>query len=166
MTRQPVELTEDRAPWVHLARKAIQAGLNGDWPRVNAAVQAIDILYPGSMPQVMLAWIDTAALNIGLTPELLEGIQRRGEPLRPVYLREDDGQLDTNADDVDPAVANAGRLITARLANDEATFVAVIRTVPGNAEWTQLVSRVLEACVFAILRARQGLPTWVHPANE
>jgi hypothetical protein len=159
------QLDEARAPWVHLARKAFQAGLDGDWHRVNAAVQAIDIRYPGSMPQVMLAWIDTAAVNIGLTPELLEAIQRRGEPIQTVYLREDDGQLD-NADNVEPAIANAGRLITARLANDEATWVAVIRAVPGNAEWTKLVARVLEACVFAIMRAHEGLPTWIHPANE
>jgi len=127
-------------PWRDHATACLHAAMRRDWP---AAVGAADVLIaehgPGVLPDVMLAWIDTALTAQGITRD------KTGEPALLLFGNVDTGRVATDAHDVNPAVAWAGRLINARIADDQDSYRALLDAVPAGMD-QRYVTVLLDCC--------------------
>jgi hypothetical protein len=126
-------------PWVKWARLALDAEIRQEPLRVKWALETIAKVYPNDTPEIMLAWIDTGVAALGLDPAELAA-----NPPAVAFHAIETGSIE-HADEVPASVAAAGRLIAARLANDEAQFVAVLASVPEGRELGLVFVRVLTA---------------------
>ena len=127
-----------RPPWFRLAANALVSARDKDWDgAVHATSQIAERYGAGHLPQVMCAWIDTMASGCGLDP--------KGKPIGLLWMHEDTSEI-TDADDTPPPVRWAGRLVAARLADDETQFRALINACSGDEEWSANVQAVLMVC--------------------
>lgn len=109
---------------------------------IGAATKA-----PEALPQMMLGWIDTT-LAIGGAPA--------GTGDRAVWLRWGSEHADhmLTADQVRPTAQWAGRLISARFADDRDTFQTLMRTAAGSDAWGRHVAELLSMCGTTIRRVQ------------
>jgi len=138
-------------PWVKWARLALDAEIRQEPLRVKWALETIAKVYPNDTPAIMLAWIDTGVAALGLDPAKNPTLRARrrlrelaANPPAIAFHEIETGSI-KHADEVPASVAAAGRLIAARLANDEAQFVAVLASVPEGRELGLVFARVLTA---------------------
>lgn len=127
------------APWVKWARLALDAEIREDRRRVQWAIETIAKVYPNDTAAIMLAWIDTGVSWLGLDPAELAA-----DPPPVAFHAIETGNIE-HADQVPADVAAAGRLIAARLADDEAQFVAVLAAIPEGEDFGRVFCRVLTA---------------------
>lgn len=119
MTRQPT-----RSPWNGHAAAVLQAAIRRDRAATQTAVTALIAAFGADvLPQVMLAWVDTT-LNA-------QGVTADGRPARIVFGNPATGRV-SDADDVPPEIAWAGRLLGARAADDEDTYRALMAAIPDE----------------------------------
>jgi hypothetical protein len=113
-----------------------------DAPAAHAAASAL-IAEHGTdvLPQVMLAWIDTALAAMG--------VARDGRPAQLVFADVSTGRCATDAADVSPTVAWAGRLLNARIADDEDSFRALLDAVPDGQSGVY-VNALLDCCAQSV----------------
>lgn len=123
--------------WVEPATEALQLAVNGDYKAAAKAVERMaDEHGPRSVILAMKAWIDTALRRAG--------VERYGDSVRLGFVAAETGKVDMDADDVRPTVAWAGRLFAARIADDEATFRALLNSVPR-------IPRIMGDHIMAVL---------------
>lgn len=129
------------SPWAGHARACLKAAMRRDHAAAQqAANELLRAFGPDVLPQVMLAWIDTAIASQGIT------LDDEGKPARLMFGDVDTGRTSTDADDVDPIVAWVGRLINARIANDEATYRALMNVALDSGRWNRYVTVLLDGC--------------------
>lgn len=128
------------SPWAGHARACLVAAMRHDAVAAQAAANALLADFgPGVIPQVMLAWIDTALSAQGIGPG------ETGQPARIVFGDIDTGNIATDAHDVAPEVAWAGRLMNARIANDRDTYQALMNAVPPDQDG-RYINSLLDCC--------------------
>lgn len=98
---------------------------------------------PDVVPHVMLAWIDTALAAQGITPG------QTGQPARLIFGDVSTGRVAADANDVSPAVAWAGRLLNARIANDQEIYQALMSAIPAG-QSSRYINTLLDACAQSI----------------
>lgn len=114
-----------------LARDALAATMEERWPDARAALRGLDDRYGGDgLVQAALLWIDALIDQHG---------GHHGSPVALAFEAVETGEVG-GADDVRPEVAWAGRLMTARANDDEATFVSLIKTCP---DWSACIAELL-----------------------
>jgi hypothetical protein len=137
--------TQELPRWWKLAAFALKAARDLDYQAAGQAGQRIGEDYGYDViPQVMLAWIDTTISQCGLDPE--------GKAVAIAWQREDSDVV-TAADATPPSVVWAGRLVGARLADDEDMYRAVIASVEDDAQWSRNVAALLTTCGAMLRRA-------------
>ena len=137
MTRRP---NPTPPPWRNHATACLHAAMRRDWPAVQDAATALVTTHgPGVLGDVMLAWIDTALAAQGITCD------RTGEPAQLLFGDLTTGRIATDADDVNPATAWAGRLINARIADDQDSYRALLDSVPDGMD-QRYVTVLLDCC--------------------
>lgn len=88
------------------------------------------------MPQVLLAWIDTALARSGFKPGGNAGV---------LWKNLKDGQIQ-GADEVPPGVRWAGRAFIARANDDEESFRALCYSAATDQQWSNNVVELLLLC--------------------
>lgn len=131
--------TTTPAPWVELAGRALaHAAAHRSAIAVRCVERIVREHGPDVLPNVLLAWVDTAWGRLypnGLPDGFLD------RPMR--FWREGSGDTAT-VDDVPPSVRWAGRFIFARLADDQVQAEALIASVRTDEEWSGAVMAVLD----------------------
>lgn len=113
----------DQATIAEYSGTAFQAGLAGDWPLAQMTVQELGTRHGGdAVAAAALAWIDEALAAS-------TGGRRPAPHVKVEFLNVDTGQV---GGEVKPEVVWASRLATARLADDEAGFGAVLDELPDD----------------------------------
>jgi len=136
------------SPWSGHARACLDAAMRRDWPAAQAAASALIAAHgPDVVPRVMLAWIDTAIVAQGITPE------KTGRPAHLIFGDVDTGTVATDAHDVDPVIAWAGRLINARIADDQDSYAALMDAVPDG-DGSRYVTVLLDCCAQTVRLGR------------
>jgi hypothetical protein len=92
---------------------------------------------PESIPQVVLSWIDTMILHCGLEAD--------GSAVGVRWQPEEGGPV-TDADQTPAPVVWAGRLIAARVADDEDMYRAVFHSIDSDEDYARGVAAVLSTC--------------------
>jgi hypothetical protein len=112
-----------KARVMFLAGAALQASVDQDAPATAAAINAISAEYGGEgLTEAIIAWCDTLTGAHLLPPE---GISPGpAGPVTPAWPGA--------ADDVDPQVRWAGRIVRARARTDKDTFNALIAALPED----------------------------------
>ena len=112
-----------KARVMFLAGAALQASVDQDAPATAAAINAISAEYGGEgLTEAIIAWCDTLARAHPLPPEEISpGPAGSVTPAWPGA-----------ADDVDPQVRWAGRMVMARAREDKDTFNALIAALPDD----------------------------------
>jgi len=138
---RPIRQVPKPSPWARHAAAVLQAARLGDQAATVAAAKALLAAHgSGVIPQVMVAWIDTL---IGA-----RGITEVGQPARIMFADTDTGAIG-DVTQVRPEVAWAGRLINARIADDEESFRALMGAVPeGKSD--RYVTTLLDCCAQSI----------------
>lgn len=138
----------DRARW--LASAAMTAYMGGAWKTAEKAVQRIgDECGPDGVELAMRGWIDTMAGRLGY---------RHGPQAVAITFRGlDDGGPGGDAVSADAVerreVVWAGRLMAARVAMDQDTYVALLNALPHDpAVVGAHVAAVLEMCSLTMRR--------------
>jgi hypothetical protein len=128
-------------PWTNLAGRAL---LHAVADRMDIAARCVERIArehsPDVIPQVMLAWVDTAWARMypdGIPDGYLDA------PMR--FWHEGDEHTES-VDRVPPPVRWAGRFIVARLADDETQARALLSSVQSDEEWSSAVLSVLDVC--------------------
>jgi hypothetical protein len=105
--------------------------------------------------QALLVWIDTAVGFAGGSPA------GAGETVALVFVAKDGQQL--GPEEVTRAQLLAGRLFGARINDDQALFLALLRAPRTSQECAEVCQEVLLSAA-SVIRARQaGRPGWfVH----
>lgn len=104
--------------------------------RAAMAVQTIGNEYGGDgVVQAALLWIDRLLYDTGRDTT-------NGQPVRLQFLNSDTGSVDS-ADEVDPPVAWCGRLIAARVADDEHIFTALINSFHSDETFSRYMGLLL-----------------------
>jgi hypothetical protein len=128
--------------------------------RRDQAVKVIEQIatdYDGdAVVQAMLLWIDSALNRVGA---------KTGHLNRITFLNANSGQVN-DADSAPPHIAWAGRLLNARLVDDEAMFTALIAAVPDEATWGANVQGVLDICVQMIFAADPSALQFQGPLTD
>jgi len=139
------------SPWNDLAGRALRHAIAGRWDIALRCVNRLGTTYgPDVIPQVMLAWIDSA---IGVIwPDGPPPAEKVGGL---TFWHEGDTHTET-VDQVPPGIRWAGRFWMARIIDDEAQGRALIAAVQGDEEWRGCVSGVLDVSASAIRLARAG----------
>ncbi|MEU0532006.1 hypothetical protein [Amycolatopsis tolypomycina] len=117
-------MTGPMPPWVHLARRALSRSAANDLRSAALVTQRMFDTYGEScLLPAILFWIDTAlaAQHPGYRPG------KHGVEL--LFQAEGTGEQ-TGADEVQPEVAWAGRLFSARAADDRDMFNALLGSLP------------------------------------
>ncbi len=131
-----------------LAAAALWAAVAEDWTRANKAAQMIGDEFGGDgVVTAMIGWADTV---IAQTP----GLVGDGRPVRLAFQQLETGHIDYDAERVPDGVRWAGRLLTARAADDEDAFAALIDSVPDDVTFSRNVGCVLQMAALN-LRALQ-----------
>lgn len=118
-------LVQNLPAWYPLAADAFRAAQLRNLPAAGHYVRRIaDEHGPDVIPNVLLAWIDTALHAAGLDDY--------GEPAHLTFGNLDNGDVTNDANDVDPLVAWSARLVNARLADDPATFDALLAAAQAS----------------------------------
>ena len=132
-----------------LSAAALQSAMDEDRGGVTAAMAALISECGGAgISFALRAWIDTlvdAQQQAGLLPA--------GESVRarPVWIEDDTGQVDTDANQVPAAARWAGQLATARLAMDEDMVTALIAAIPpGRDAAREHISAVLTGTALGL----------------
>ncbi|HEX3778486.1 MAG TPA: hypothetical protein VHX38_02385 [Pseudonocardiaceae bacterium] len=124
--------------WWKLAAFALTKARDMDYEPAGQAIQRLGEVYGFEViPQVMLAWIDSTISQCGIDPE--------GKPVGIAWQREGSEEV-TDADSTPPAVVWAGRLVGARLADDEEMYRAVIASIEDDEQWSRNVAALLTTC--------------------
>ena len=112
-----------KARVMFLAGAALQASVDQDAPATAAAINAISAEYGGEgLTEAIIAWCDTLTRAHPLPPEEISpGPAGSVTPAWPGA-----------ADDVDPQVRWAGRIVMARAREDKDTFNALIAALPDD----------------------------------
>jgi hypothetical protein len=112
-----------KARVMFLAGAALQGSVDQDAPATAAAINAISAEYGGEgLTEAIIAWCDTLTAARPLPREgLSPGPAGSVEPDWP-----------SAADDVDPQVRWAGRMVMARAREDKDTFNALIAALPDD----------------------------------
>jgi hypothetical protein len=130
--------TQELPRWWKLAGVALTAARDLDYQAAAHAGERIGEIYGWDvLPQIMLAWIDVTTAKCGFDPQ--------GEAVHIAWQNEDSAEV-TDADSTPPGAVWAGRLIGARLADDEDTYRAVMHAVTDDAEWSRNVGALLTTC--------------------
>ena len=145
---------------MELAAVAMHAATAGDTGRAMKAMQTISDETGGEgLMDAILGWCDTLIAN---TP----GIEV-GKPVAIAWMEAETRRINTCPDEVRPTAVWAARLIAARAANDEATFHALMESVPhqpptamGDHVWelVQMVALNLRDVVKAREAVRRPAP--------
>lgn len=140
-----VSETKDLPRWWKLAAFALTKVRDQDYEPAAQAAQRIGEVYGFDViPQVMLAWIDTTSARCGMDAQ--------GKPVAILWQHENSNEI-TDADSTPPAVVWAGRLIGARLADDESMYRDLIASVQTDEQWSHNVSALLMTCGAMLRRA-------------
>ena len=118
-----------------LAHAALLAAIDGKFPTAARLVQRLyDECGADSVLDAVLAWCDT------LHAHATDG------DMTPIKTRIGHMAVETGAVDKNPParIATAGRLIAARMADDEAGFRSICAEVSSDKAWSEVVSGVLE----------------------
>jgi hypothetical protein len=140
----------DRAVW--LASAAMTAYMGGAEETAEKAIQRIgDECGADGVELALRAWIDTMAGRLGVPP----GAHAVAIKFRGI---DDDGEPDASAVDADaverPEVVWAGRLMAARVAMDQDTYIALLEALPDDpSEVGRHVAAVLEMCSLTMAAA-------------
>lgn len=127
------------SPWAGHAVACLTAAARCDPEATQAAATALVHEYGAAvLPQVMLAWVDAAITQ--------QGITETGEPAQLVFADVDTGSVASDARDVDPMVAWAGRLINARIADDQPGYEALMGVVYAAQNQGPYVTTLLNVC--------------------
>ncbi|GGM76040.1 hypothetical protein GCM10012275_53430 [Longimycelium tulufanense] len=133
--------------WTPLAAQALVATRDERWTDARAAVQRIaDQFGANVIPDLLLAWIDTTLTHTGIVPQ-------RDRTFRLAFVEAATGRVST-AEDMGPAQRWAGRLLAARVADDETQFRVLLNSVSSAAQWSAHVAAVLNLCGTTLRRAR------------
>lgn len=130
-------LRSDRPAWFDLAAEALQEA------RIGHLACALDIYHrisaghgPTAAGEVLLVWIDSCTMAMGVT--------KYGQPVTLSFHRTPDGPpVDIDREAVAPEEIWAGRLIAARVADDKATFDALLVSTPDETTWHRRVIGLL-----------------------
>lgn len=129
----------NRPAVIKLATAALHAGMRGDWQAATRATQDINDRHGGDALLVaMLAWVDTFVVH-------RTGGSVSDKPVALAFQNAETGEIGSAAD-VRPEVRWAGQMIAARVADDKATWDALLATVPTD-------PKVVGAHVGALLEA-------------
>lgn len=125
---------------------ALDAARVSDWQTAELELGKVAKIYGHeSIANVMLRWIDTVANHI--MPEYTVG-----KPIKLSFQSLDTGQIDHDTDNVPHTAVWAGRLMTARMADDLGTFIALLKAVPAD-EQPEHITALLRACAAAMNHA-------------
>jgi hypothetical protein len=133
-------------PWLGLAAKALTAARDRDLDVAGKALNAIQLRFGGEViPAVMLAWIDTMATACGFNP-------KPGQAVGVLWQFDGSDEI-TDADATPPAARWAGRLVAARLADDQPQFRALINSCGTDEVFSANVAALLTTCGVMLRRA-------------
>lgn len=146
--------------WFGLARRALdlaatayrQVGTEAGDVTARAAaatVKEIETLHgPDVIPTVICAWVDTFTAHVGLVdPPGVDGDPGfLDHPVQMLFRDADTGEVTDSADDLDPDVAWAARVINSRACGDADTFTALIDACDTAEVWSDRVAAVLSLC--------------------
>lgn len=134
-------------PWAFRAVDALVEVIHGENQKGADIVQELAAEYgPDAIPGSLLVWIDMVMMTTGT---------QSGELLHLHFRNSDTGEID-NVDGVSWDTAWAGRVISARVADDRDTFIALVNSVPDSQAWARVVWRTLECCALTIREATAG----------
>lgn len=139
-----------RSAQIKLATAAYHAGYLDDWPGAARVVEELaDSHGTDGVTTAMLAWIDTAIAASGLD---------RSGPVRVAWNAVETGNVQTDADNVPVEARWAGRLLAARLADDERGFYALLTVLPTltPAQTGDHILGLLRSCVLTIKQGKQS----------
>jgi hypothetical protein len=140
-------VTRQHSKPYRLASAALLAAIDEKFP---AAARLVQRLYgecgPDSVVDAILAWCDT--LHAHATDGDMAPLK-----IRIGHMTLETGEVDK---DVPPRIAIAGRLIAARIADDEPGFRAICDEVSSDKEWSQVVCGVLEQAAATIRTFPRG----------
>lgn len=142
-------MTGQQPPWVPMARRALVLAIGNDLRAAAMVTQLMfDVYGKDSLVRAVIGWIDT--MLVAQNPLYTPGGARE---VALVFRAEGSGEL-TNLDEVQPEVVWAGRLVSARAADDRDMFNALLDTVPP-AEHGRYVATLLST-IGATLRGPGG----------
>jgi hypothetical protein len=129
----------------HALTESIPA-VTADEPAVVDGPRAIQLRVGGEViPAVMLAWIDTMATACGFNP-------KPGQAVGVLWQFDGSDEI-TDADATPPAARWAGRLVAARLADDQPQFRALINSCGTDEVFSANVAALLTTCGVMLRRA-------------
>lgn len=140
-------------PWSDLAGRALGHTIaRRDETAIRCVYRLADKHGFEVLPQVLLAWIDTAIGVVfpGGPPDVDWNLS---------FLHEDTEQM-TGVDQTPPGIVWAGRFFVARLADDEAQGRALLNTFRDSSveeAWGEAVLGVLNVCGSMIRRHQAGV---------
>jgi hypothetical protein len=139
-------VTAPALPWASLAGKALHHAIQQRTDISYRCINRIAAVYgPEVLPQVLLAWLDTTIGQLWPDgppdPEKFGGL---------VFLDANRNRMQ-EADETPSGIRWAGRLLTARLLDDEDQALALLHSLHGRErEWAEAVAGVLNICATAI----------------
>lgn len=143
-------MTAPALPWASLAGKALNHAIAERTDIAHRCINRIAQVYgPDVLPNVLLAWVDT---TIGqLWPDGPPDPTAFGARVGGLeFMDTNTGQRST-ADHTPPGIRWAGRLLTARLLDDEDQALALLHSLHGQEKaWADAVAGVLNICATAI----------------
>jgi hypothetical protein len=149
-TVTPVLDDAARARVMFLAGAALQGAVDQDAPAAAAAINAISAEYGGEgLTEAIIAWCDTLTAALPIPS---------GGDLAGLGWVDETGQARA-ADDVDPQVRWAGRIVMARAREDQDTFSALIAALPDDgAAVSQHLAVLLRLIATNLRPVRSGQP--------
>lgn len=112
-------------PWIGQAGEALRLAIAKDLPGAAKVIKQMQADHGDeTVISAMAEWIDTLA-NHG-------GWRETEGPIAFAFRAVETGEVTRDENDVRPTVAWAGKMLTARLALDEAAWWALIRAVPQD----------------------------------
>lgn len=150
--RDPVLDDAAKARVMFLAGAALQGSVDQDAPATAAAINAISAEYGGEgLTEAIIAWCDTLTGALPLPPE--ESSPGPAGPVKPDWP--------AAADDADPQVRWASRIVMARARMDNDAFNALIAALPDDGmAGSQQLAVLLNLIATNLRPVRSGqLPT-------
>jgi hypothetical protein len=129
---------------MRLASAALSCAMAEDWGRATKAMQRIgDECGQVGIRRAVLGWSDTLIARMGHTP---------GQPVAIAFQQAETGRIDTaDSEYVPDRVRWAGRVIAARAADDQATWDALMDSLPEDGRVIgQYVGAVLETVALML----------------
>jgi hypothetical protein len=143
-----------RPPWMRAVQVLLYAAIVKDFAAANRIAEKIAARWPDDTGSVILALVDTTIDAV--RPEGWAD----GDPVHLAFSH-DGGQTVTGADVVPAEVAWAGRLVAARAAMDEDTFIALMNA-PAEDEWPRHFGRLVSS--LGLMLAQH--PQWLAAAQK